>query len=73
MFLKRWVREYLPQLQERHKWSRPSCNFVIGDIVLVWIMGKIVQTVPDKYGMVRQVQIKTKTSMLDRIDSNTLH
>ncbi|KAF0031564.1 hypothetical protein F2P81_016119 [Scophthalmus maximus] len=80
------------QIQERHKCQRPSRNFVIGDIVLivddsasrnVWVMGKIVQTVPDKYRMVRQVRIKTKTRMLDRnhhedspppggrIDSNT--
>ncbi|KAJ8375702.1 hypothetical protein SKAU_G00062820 [Synaphobranchus kaupii] len=68
-------REYLPQLQERHKWSRPSRNFPIGDIVLIvddsalrnsWVMGKVIQTVPDKFGLVRQVQIKTKTSTLDR-------
>ena len=75
IFWKRWTREYLPLLQERHKWSRPSRNFAIGDIVLVvddsaprnsWVMGKVIQTVPDKFGLIRQVRIKTKTSTLDR-------
>ena len=29
-------------------------------------MGKIVETVPDKKGLVRRVRIKTKTNVLDR-------
>lgn len=75
IFWKRWTREYLPQLQERHKWSHPSRNFATGDIVLIvddsaprnsWVMRKVIQTVPDKFGLVRQVRIKTKTSTLDR-------
>lgn len=75
IFWKRWIREYLPQLQERHKWFRPSRNFAVGDNVLVvddsaphnsWVMGKVIQTVPDKSGLVRQVHIKTKTNTLDR-------
>ncbi|KAF0038496.1 hypothetical protein F2P81_008980 [Scophthalmus maximus] len=57
MFWKRWAREYPPQLQERHKWSRPSRKFAIGDILLiiddsaprnVWAMGKVIQMFPDK-------------------------
>ncbi|MGH0117086.1 UNVERIFIED_CONTAM: hypothetical protein FKN15_030931 [Acipenser sinensis] len=75
LFWKRWTREYLPQLQERQKWSRASRNFVVGDVVLVvddsaprnsWVMGKVIQVVPDRHGFVRQVRIKTKTSVLYR-------
>lgn len=75
IFWKRWAREYLPLLQERQKWTRPSRNFAVGDIVLIvddsaprntWLTGKVIQTIPDKTGMVRQVKIKTKTSTLDR-------
>lgn len=75
IFWKRWTREYLPLLQERQKWTRPSRNFAVGDIVLIvddsaprntWITGKVIQTIPDKSGMVRQVKIKTKTNTLDR-------
>ena len=35
LFCRRWIKEYLPSLQERQKWNRPRRNFVIGDIVLV--------------------------------------
>ena len=75
IFWKRWTREYLPQLQERQKWMRASRCFAEGDIVLIvddtaprnsWILGKIIEAVPDQYGLVRQIRIKTKTSTLDR-------
>ena len=35
VFWCRWLREYLPSLQERQKWTRPTVNFEVGDIVLV--------------------------------------
>ncbi|XP_017557165.1 uncharacterized protein LOC108429724 isoform X2 [Pygocentrus nattereri] len=75
IFWKRWTREYLPQLQERQKWTRISRNFTVGDIVLIvdhtaprisWVMGKVVEEIPDKNVLVLQVRIKTKTSMLYR-------
>lgn len=75
LFWKRWVREYLPLLQERQKWMRPKRSFSIDDIVVImdpvaprgsWLMGRILQTYPDKKGFVRSVQLKTKTGQLDR-------
>ncbi|XP_035772477.1 uncharacterized protein LOC102793740, partial [Neolamprologus brichardi] len=35
LFWKRWVKEYLPQLQERQKWQRIGRNFIPGDVVIV--------------------------------------
>ncbi|TDH06297.1 hypothetical protein EPR50_G00132240 [Perca flavescens] len=56
----RWVREYIPLLQERQRWSKDKRSFVAGDIVLVadstaprgsWLLGKVLQTFPDKQGL----------------------
>ena len=75
LFWTRWTREYLPLLQERQKWSRPQRNFSTGDVVMLvdsssprnsWLMGRVVETLPDSSGAVRRVKIKTKTSILER-------
>ena len=75
LFWKRWITEYLPQLQEHQKWSGVNRNFVPGDIVVIvddsaprnsWLTGRIIQTIPDRRGLARLVRIKTKTSCLDR-------
>nr|XP_054607751.1 uncharacterized protein LOC129167238 [Nothobranchius furzeri] len=75
LFWKRWTREYLPLLQERQKWSKPQRNFTVGDVIVVmdhtaprgsWILGRIINTYPDKNGLVRAVQLKTKTGQLER-------
>lgn len=31
-----------------------------------WLVGQVIQTLPDQRGLVRQVKIKTRTSCLDR-------
>lgn len=75
LFWKLWINEYLPQLQERVKWSGVKRNYVVGDIVLIadgtaprssWIMGQVVQTFPDRKGFVRRLMVKTKTGLLER-------
>ncbi|GAA6229841.1 uncharacterized protein LOC117805176 [Lates japonicus] len=72
---KYWVKEYLPQLQECQKWQSTRRNFVPGDVIIImddsaprnlWLTGRVVQAVPDKGGLVRQVRIKTRSSYLDR-------
>ena len=75
LFWKRWVREYLPLLQERQKWTKEKRCFMPGDIVVVvdstaprgsWVLGKILKTFPDRKGLVRCVRLKTKTNVIDR-------
>ncbi|KAK2903740.1 hypothetical protein Q8A73_010397 [Channa argus] len=75
LFWKRWVKEYLPELQRRQKWTHAKCNFVPGDIVLIvdesaprnsWVIGRIIHAIQDERGLVRQVRIKTRTNEFDR-------
>ncbi|XP_072025211.1 uncharacterized protein [Amphiura filiformis] len=73
LFWQRWLKEYLPELQRRQRWLQPQRNLKMGDVVLIvdesaprnsWLMGKIVTTLPDKNGRVRQVDVRTKSSTL---------
>ncbi len=75
LFRKRWVQEYLPLLQERQKWSWKRRNLVPGDIVVVmdsaaprgsWLLGRVLETFPDKKDLVRSVRLQTKTNILER-------
>ena len=75
LFWKRWIKEYLPQLQERQKSSNIRRNFTPGDIVIIvddsaprnsWLTGRIVETIMDKKGLVRQLRIKSKSGFLTR-------
>jgi hypothetical protein len=74
IFWSRWSKEYLTALQERQKWFRPRRNVMVDDIVLImdstprnsWCLGKVVAVQPDRKGLVRVAEIKTKTSILLR-------
>ncbi len=57
LFWKRWLKGYLQLLQEKQKWIKPKGSFTIGDSVIImdptaprgsWLMGKIINTYPDK-------------------------
>jgi hypothetical protein len=75
IFWKRWIKEYLPTLQERQKWLRPRRNVVPGDLVLVvqenvqrgqWPKAIVEEVFLDEYGHVRHVIIRTETARLRR-------
>ena len=76
VFWCRWIREYLPQLQARHKWVNPSRSFTVGDTVLVvgercprssWPLGRIVNVHESRRdGLVRSITVKTGASWLGR-------
>ena len=74
-FGSRWLKEYIPALQERHKWSNPNGNAQVGDLVLLvdpcfprgsWLLGRIIKVMPVKDGLVRTAVVKTKSSNLIR-------
>ncbi|KAK3752434.1 hypothetical protein QZH41_003515 [Actinostola sp. cb2023] len=76
VFWKRWIREYLPSLQERQKWNKEYRNFQVNDIVLVldensprcsWPLGRILEVYNNRRdGLVRSVKLKTRTTILVR-------
>lgn len=74
LFWKRWVQEYLLLLQEQQKWNQERRNFVTGDVVVMdsaaprgsWLLGRVLETFPDKKGLVRTVRLQTKTNILER-------
>ena len=76
LFWRRWVREYLPLLQQRQKWSTPKKNVAVNDIVLVldenkprgvWPLARVLEVYANKRdGLVRAVKVRTSTSELVR-------
>ena len=75
LFWRRWLKEYLPLLQERQKWQAIKRNFIPGDLVIIvddtaprnsWLTGRVVEADPDRNGFVRRVRLKTKTGFLER-------
>ena len=74
-YWKRWLREYLPTLQERQKWHTPRRNLEINDLVLIaddnvqrgkWPLGRVTQVFPGRDGRVRSAEIRTKSTVLHR-------
>ena len=64
---KRWLKEILPNLGPRQKWTRDNRNFEVNDEVLVvdknlpryrWDIGRITATYPGRDGVVRIVDVK---------------
>lgn len=63
-------------MQERQKWSRPTSNFEVEDLVLVvdensprnlWPLGRILEVKPNTGdGLVRRFTLKTKSVFLER-------
>lgn len=69
MFWSRWLREYLPTITKRKKWSSLSRNMSKGDLVLLcdknvkrsqWQLGRIIETMPGPDDIVRVVKVRTK-------------
>ena len=75
VFWKRWIREYLPLLQERTKWQRKHRNFKERDVVLVhsstsnrdrWPVGVVEECEMSGDGLVRTVLVRTRDGRLRR-------
>ena len=75
LFWRRWMREYLPMLQERQKGQQPKENMKVGDVVLLadenyprrqWPLARIVEVIPSKDGLVRTRKVKTRSTVITR-------
>ena len=74
-FWRRWIREYLPELNRRQKWLNPLPNVKPGDLVLIsdectprgaWPLGLITETKIGRDGLVRSAKVRTKSTHLVR-------
>jgi len=74
-FWKKLHQEYLTTLQQRPKWTTPTPNLSIDDVVLVkesntppasWHIGRVMETYPGKDNLVRAVKLKTSTGEMTR-------
>ncbi|CAB3993642.1 Hypothetical predicted protein [Paramuricea clavata] len=80
-FWARWLKEYLPSLQERQRWLFPRRNLTKGDIVLMvkedsprgeWPLAAVEESYPDKNGHVRQMLIRAANQTQYRRDVRKL-
>ncbi|XP_068203532.1 uncharacterized protein [Palaemon carinicauda] len=71
-FWKRWLRQYLPLLQERQKWTVQRRETQVGDIMLntderlprgSWPLGRVLEVTRDSDNRVRQAKIKTECGL----------
>ena len=74
-FWERWLKEYLPTITLRSKWTTVKRNLSIGDIVLIndnfsprsqWPLGRVVEAFPDRRGHVRSVILQTRGGRIKR-------
>lgn len=74
-FWKRWSNEYLHELQQRHKWKKPSPNLKTGDMVIIkedntptmkWPLGRVTNVYPGNDGSIRVAEVKTASGIFKR-------
>ena len=71
----RWIKEYVPMLQERQKWNFQRRNLKPNDLVLVvdenhprghWLLARVTKVHHGQDGLVRSAEVKTRTGTLVR-------
>jgi hypothetical protein len=75
LYWQRWLKEYLPGLQNREKWRKERRNVRVGDLVLLvedgvkrgqWPSGRVTKVMAGADNLVRSAIVKTPTSELHR-------
>ncbi|CAC5425028.1 unnamed protein product [Mytilus coruscus] len=73
IFWRRWLREYLPTLQQRNKWQREQRDIKIDDVVIVadyhtprgqWPLGRVIEVIRSRDSLIRSCVIRTKESQI---------
>ena len=79
VFWKRWMKEYLPNLQRRTKWKQVQKCLKVGDLVLIadeatprghWPMGVVEEVKRSSDDLVRSVTIRTTKGLKERSVKN---
>ena len=74
LFWTRWRNEYLALLQPRSKWTEPTRNIAVGDVVLIvddcvprnqWKLAKVIEVNQSEDDLVRSVRIQLATGHLN--------
>lgn len=74
-FWHRWLKEWLPSLNRRKKWTEKKPDLQVNDMVLTiekdtvrgqWPLGRIIEVYPGKDGHVRVVKVRTRKGDLIR-------
>ena len=74
-FWRKWMDEFVPNLLHRQKWFEVKKNFQANDVVLLvedtqqrskWVLGRVLETYPDKRGLVRTVLVRTQNNVVKR-------
>ena len=72
-FWNRYLKDYLPTLTTRTKWTKPTQNIQIGYLVWLledltprslWPLGRVLRTFPGLDGIVRSCEIQTNRGLL---------
>ena len=71
----RWKKEYLLNLQQRQKWSKPRRNICVGDVILIkddedhprnqWQLSRVIEAHQSADGDVRKVKFALSDRTLD--------
>ena len=76
-YWKRWLREYIPSLQERQKWHKTRRNLQTGELVLIaddnvprhqWPIGRVTDVFPGSDGLVRSVEVRVNIQKANHQD-----
>lgn len=74
-FWTRWVKEYVPMLQQRQKWTTVKRDLKINNLVLItdsteprckWLLGRVTKVFPGRDNHVPAAELKTRNSTLVR-------
>lgn len=74
-FWQKWSADYLASLKRYTKWHKPLANLSVGDVVVLnkvgltpttWVLGRVVEVFPGQDGLVRVVNVKTKSGVYKR-------
>ncbi|XP_071052883.1 uncharacterized protein [Onthophagus taurus] len=72
-FWTRWSKEYLSELQSRHKWSTGDANLKVGQLALIkednlpvlkWLTGRIIELHCGKDGVARVATLRTQNGIV---------